>query len=97
MVSSILVLLIGILIALRFKVMVLAPASLAVVLCVIAAGVVRADMSLSIGFNAAVAIVCLQVGYLAGIVIPAGGYRLGRVNSRSMQAGERSARRSAIT
>ena len=97
LVSSILVLLVGILIGLRFKVVILAPASLGVLLCVIGAGVVRADMPLSIGFSAAVAIVCLQVGYLAGIVIPAGGYRLGRVNSGSMPAGERSARRSAIT
>ncbi len=97
LISSISALLVGILIGLRFKVVVLAPASLAVLLCVIGAGVARADMPLSIGFSATVAIVCLQVGYLAGIVIPAGGYRLGRVNSGSMPVAERSARRSAIT
>ena len=57
LVSSILVLLIGILIGLRFKVVILAPASLGVLLCVIGAGVVRADMPLSIGFTPAVAIV----------------------------------------
>ena len=93
LVSSILVLLVGILIGLRFKVVILAPASLGVLLCVIGAGVVRADMPLSIGFSAAVAIVCLQVGYLAGIVIPPVG--IGSAGSTLVRCQPVSARRAA--
>ena len=69
LVSSILALPVGILLGLRFKVLILLPASLGALLGVICAGVVRADSPWNVGLSAAVAIACLQVGYLAGIAI----------------------------
>ena len=78
---SILTLSAGILLGLRFKVLILAPASLGALLVVIGAGVVQADMAWSIGLSAAAAIVCLQIGYLAGNVIR---YRLASARARPL-------------
>lgn len=69
LVPSILALLVGIPLGLRFKVLILAPASLAALLFVICAAILRADTPWNIGLSAAATIACLQVGYVAGLVI----------------------------
>ena len=69
LVSSISTLLIGMLLGLRFKVLIVAPASLGAMLFAICVGIMHADVPWKIGLSAAAAIACLQVGYVAGIVI----------------------------
>ena len=69
LVSSISTLLFGMLLGLRFKVLIVAPASLGAMLFAICVGIMRADVPWKIGLGAAAAIACLQVGYVAGIVI----------------------------
>ena len=69
LVSSISMLLFGMLLGLRFKVLIVAPASLGAMLFAICVGIMRADVPWKIGLGAAAAIACLQVGYVAGIII----------------------------
>ena len=69
LVSSISALLFGMLLGLRFKVLIVAPASLGAILFAICAGIMRADVPWKIGLGAAAALVCLQVGYVAGMII----------------------------
>ncbi len=69
LVSSISTLLIGMLLGLRFKVLIVAPASFGALLFAIFVGIMRADVPWTIGLGAAAAVACLQVGYVAGTVI----------------------------
>lgn len=62
-------LLVGMLLAQRFKVLVLAPVILLTLIFAIGAGIARADAVWVAGSTAAVTIVGLQIGYLLGIGI----------------------------
>jgi hypothetical protein len=53
----------------RFKVLILAPALLLTCLLVAAIEIERADPPWTIGLTEAATILCLQIGYLAGICI----------------------------
>ncbi len=62
-------LLIGMLLGLRFKVLIVAPASLGAMLFAICVGIMHADAPWKIGLGAAAAIACLQIGYVAGAIM----------------------------
>ncbi len=62
-------LLVGMLLAQRFKVLVLVPVILLTLVFAIGAGIARADGVWAVGSTAAVTIVGLQIGYLLGIGI----------------------------
>jgi hypothetical protein len=65
--SALISLLIGTVLAGRFKVLILAPAFMLTLVLAIGTWLVRADAAWSIGMTALVVIVGLQVGYLLGI------------------------------
>ena len=62
---------VGIVLGLRYKVLILAPAVLFVIVLAIVIGVARADSAWSIVLMTIVAVTAVQLGYLAGIVIRA--------------------------
>jgi hypothetical protein len=65
--SALISLLIGTVLARRFRVLILAPAFVVTLLLAIGAGLARSDEAWSIGLTALVVIGGLQVGYLLGI------------------------------
>lgn len=62
---------VGIVLGLRYKVLILVPAVLFVIVLAIVIGVARADSAWSIVLMTIVAATAVQLGYLAGIVIHA--------------------------
>ena len=62
---------VGVVLGLRYKVLVLVPALLSAGVLAILVGVVRADSFWSIVLTAAALVTAVQLGYLAGIVIHA--------------------------
>jgi hypothetical protein len=66
LVSALISLLIGIVLARGFKVLVLAPAFMITAILAIGAGLAHTDAAWSIGLTALTVIVGLQVGYLLG-------------------------------
>ena len=66
LVSALTSLMIGIVLARRFNVLVLAPAFMITVVLAIGTGLARTDATWSIGLTALIVIVGLQVGYLLG-------------------------------
>jgi len=66
---AIISLLVGMLLAQRSKVLVLAPVILLTLLLAIGAGIARADTAWAVWLTAAVTIVGLQIGYLLAIGI----------------------------
>lgn len=65
---AILNLLVGMVLGHRFPVLILAPAILLTLILSIGIGAAWADAPLTIGLTSAVAITCLQLGYLLGLV-----------------------------
>jgi hypothetical protein len=66
---AILSLLVGMVFGQRFKIMILAPAISLTLLLAIGASIARAEVPWMVGLTTAVAIACLQIGYLLGIAI----------------------------
>ena len=66
LVSALISLSIGIVLARRFKVLILAPAFMLTLVLAIGTGFARTDAAWSIGSTALVVIVGLQIGYLLG-------------------------------
>jgi hypothetical protein len=66
LVSALISLSIGIVLARRFKVLILAPAFMLTLVLAIGTGLARTDAAWSIGSTALVVIVGLQIGYLLG-------------------------------
>jgi hypothetical protein len=64
--SALISLLIGIVLAQRFRVLILAPAFLLTLALAVGTGLARTDAAWSIGSTALVIIVGLQIGYLLG-------------------------------
>jgi hypothetical protein len=64
--SALISLMIGVVLARRFKVLVLAPAFMLTLLLAVGTGLARTDAAWSIGSTALVVIVGLQIGYLFG-------------------------------
>jgi hypothetical protein len=62
-------LLVGMVLAQRFRVLILAPLFLLTLLIALAVGMVRSDAAWSLGLTAGVTIIGLQVGYMLGIGI----------------------------
>jgi hypothetical protein len=67
--SALVSLSIGIVLARRFKVLILAPAFMLTLVLALGTGLARTDAAWSIGSTALVVIVGLQVGYLLGSVM----------------------------
>jgi hypothetical protein len=83
--SALISLLIGVVLARRFKVLVLAPAFILTLVLAIGAGLARTDAAWAIGSTALVVIVGLQIGYLFG-----SGIRLVLVAFRANRPGSES-------
>jgi hypothetical protein len=64
--SALVSLMIGVVLARRFKVLILAPAFMLTLVLAIGTGLARTDVAWSIGSTALVVIIGLQVGYLFG-------------------------------
>lgn len=69
MLTAILTLLCGMVLGQRLKMLVLAPASLLVLLLAVGAGLARAATPWGIALSAAELVGCLQCGYLLGLAI----------------------------
>jgi hypothetical protein len=67
MLAAILALLCGTVLGQRFKMLVLAPASLFALILGIIIGIAHAETLMRVGLNAAALIACVQMGYLLGL------------------------------
>jgi hypothetical protein len=66
---GILSLLAGMVLAQRFKILVLTLAVLLTLPCIVSVGIVVGEAPQLIGLDAAIAVVCLETGYMIGIVL----------------------------
>lgn len=69
MLPAILAFLCGMVLGQRFKVFVLAPAILLVLVLILGVGIARAETAWTIGLNTVALITSLQIGYLLGLAI----------------------------
>jgi Fe2+ transport system protein B len=66
---GILFLLAGMVLAQRFKILILTLAILLTLPCIVSVGIIVGETPRLIGLGAAIAVVCLQTGYMVGIVL----------------------------
>lgn len=88
-----LVFLTGAVLGMRFKVIILVPAATIALFAIFAAGVALGHTMTAVGLTALLALVCLQIGYLGGLLTR---YSVTMVRAAPLRAAQRIGRNGAV-